>query len=331
MSEPAQRAIDDAMAAERPAKQTIRGWWVEQSRTRVDLARQLDAPLYLTLPGQGRDVEALIEAGVVRVNESGGIIDEDSGLVVAVEANLVAANELRKKFPNITAKSVSMQNLLAGPGLTAYPDRRTKAQLRSLVANLDFNCPYKLEPDGSVVEMSLAFKLAQLHAHPDDVDVRDWVLCLTFNGSAIVGDPARIDDQVKFLREQGAGSSTLGPLLQNLCPWLHDGYSLSLETDSIRCQRILLALVPTRLASMLVPLGFSIQCVKAAAYGHDTAGAAPMVTFVFAVKSDPAFRATPETAKRATHESLSGALCEVLDDGTEVPLAPLRCPVSQAR
>lgn len=69
------RGVDQAMAAERPEKQTVRGIWVEEVRRVQDAARPKGVPLYLTLPGaHGGDILALADEGIIELAENGAIV-----------------------------------------------------------------------------------------------------------------------------------------------------------------------------------------------------------------------------------------------------------------
>lgn len=314
----AARAIDGAMAEDRPAKKVVRGWWLEQARSHATKARDLGVPLYLTLPGaHGHDIQALIDGGLVRTNDSGGILDDDSELIVAFEKNMMAYGELKKRFPNLRVRQGQVQDLV-GRHSDVFP--RTSADkllCRAAVVNLDFNGPYAIEPDGSVHALRLAEKFAVLHEGRDAQPPGSWTFCLTLRAIVSSESPQGAANEVSFLVDQAGDSPVFSEVLSLLVPWINDDkYSLFDEDDPGRLQHVLMCLVPARLARIVAHRGWRITAIHIAAYGHDGPRTAPMVTFVIALDWDDATRAQPNAGVRASHGAVLQAVRYIAEDGT---------------
>jgi hypothetical protein len=89
------RPVDQAMAAERAEKATMRSLWAEEV-CRMDACDAPDGvPLYVTLAGsEGRDIQALVDRGLVTRTETGAIADEHSLRIVAIERSPTAVVQL---------------------------------------------------------------------------------------------------------------------------------------------------------------------------------------------------------------------------------------------
>jgi hypothetical protein len=310
------RLIDRAMSSDRPAKDSIRTWWVEEAKSRLPVARRLKVPVYFTLPGAaGRDIQALINEGLIRVNESGGILDEDAGLIVALENNMLAYGELKKRFPGLAVRHTSVEALL-GNQPDQYPTGLDKKLCRATIINLDFNSALQVATDGSVKAIVLAEKFARIHEGSKDRPVVPWALCLTLNAS-FTGADVNVESQHSFLLDQVADSDELRVALQEIAPWLleHD-YDLATEADTEKLQRALACLVPTLIARTVSQHGWRVAAKYLARYGHDAQDTASMVTFVLDMTWDEAARAQPNAAAKQTHGTLAQAMRAVGKDGT---------------
>lgn len=320
MTEPNQ-PVHLAMDSERPAKQVVRSWWVQLAAERIDEARSSGRPLYLTLPGGGHDIRALLDAGVIERNESGGIADGDRDLVIAIERNAMAATVIRQQFPNITTHPVPVSDFLAGDNAVTYPEGRRRKHARAALVNLDLNGSYSVDEDGSNVELRWITKFAHLHGRSGDAPACSWVLCLTLNASRVDGDAGRVDDQVGFLLEQATHSPVLSALISDLAPWVRaPKYRFSQESDSSRIQRLLMLLVPVKLATLFPSLGWRVTCLRVGLYGHDSEETAPMVTFVIGVDPSATSVSRPHESAAETHHSLGKCAVVVSADGSTSPL-----------
>lgn len=307
------RGIDGAMREERPAKQIIRSWWVEAVRERIDDAQSLGVPAYLTLPGaHAGDIRALIDAGLLELTDTGHLTDDASALLAAYESNGMAVSQLKKDFPNLDVRNMTIKSALSGAAMDAYPSAKDKKLLRALVVNLDFNSGLHVDERGSIELLDLVQKFVVIHG--SGVDRARWFLCLTLNAGMVGPCPQR-QDLVRFVCEAAAHNPPFAAFMARLAPWLDQSYDICSEADTGKIQRFLLALVPAKLAHA-VRDGWTLTMAHAARYGQDHRDHAPMVTFVFAFDSDPAAKANPRTAEGRFYESLDQATGMIGSDGS---------------
>lgn len=305
-----QRGIDSAMAADRPAKQVVRGWWVEQVRQRKPGAVSNGVPAYLTLPGaEGLDLQALLDAGVIARTEAGQIDTSDAGLLVAFESDLQAVAAVKKKFPGLDVHPTPIKSALSGSAGDSYPDRKSKRALRAAVVNLDLNGALSVDDQGVIEVLTWVEKFCKVHASNPKGGL-SWCLCLTV-AAKLEGPPERRNALHDFLREQVRSFGELEDLANQVAPWLmEEGGS----DDGLRTQQLLLLLVPAKLAAH-VSEGWAITMVRAAAYGHDTDEHAAMVTFVVDLDPSVDSRERPVTAQEQFYATLGPAITWITHDG----------------
>src|SRR5262245_5935547 len=146
---PVGRPVDQAMAADRSEKRTIRTYWINAVSSYRNRRSAAGEPLYLTLSGaEGTDIERLAEAGIIERTETGSIAPESFGCVVAVESSIAAFAKLQRKFAGLEVIRASIRDLLQGDGLLRYPQGRQLNYCRARVINLDLDQVLKPE-DGS--------------------------------------------------------------------------------------------------------------------------------------------------------------------------------------
>lgn len=136
------RPIDEAMAEERPDKQTVRAIWLERAIEVDQEAEDEEVPLYLTLAGsEAYDIALLIEHQIVKLTEIGGIAEESKGKIVAVERNAQAVFQLQRKYPNLKIIEKDITEMLRGNSLLTFPDRNSEERkyFRARIINLDFD------------------------------------------------------------------------------------------------------------------------------------------------------------------------------------------------
>jgi hypothetical protein len=297
------------MAGERPEKAAMRRLWLEVITAAVQ--ERGDEPLYLTLSGgEGKDIELLIDHGLVDRTETGAIAENDQDLIVAVESNTAAYTSLRLKYPGLRVLKTSVQDLLRGPSAVRYPTGREHSTTRAKVVNLDFNQSLQAEiaAGGLLIfpQLTWVTKLALLHAYPTPLD---WKLCLTFQGQ--IGWPDEICTQVvAFLSENLNRSeqfaahlkALLGSsLVQQLQSGIQTRFAALAEADQ---QRILMALVPKRISQAVHNQGWRLSTYLNVRYGGG-GGAAPMSSWIVEFTWDPRSSTMPDTVYR---ESLASVI-----------------------
>jgi len=305
------RAVDDAMAAERPEKQTVRELWIDEVELQDQSPPDTRVPLYLTLPGaRGGDIEALIDRGVLRRTGTPAIEEPEALKVVAIEHSPTAIIALQTRYPGLKIVEKSVADMLHSTGPLQWPVGKEKTYCRAQVVNLDFDTPLKgVVEHGQLVFPALALvrKLATLHASPSPID---WTLCLTLHGEA-VWDTAT-DAMVcqflaaNFVRDVGfseAARAVIGAELHEaICT---DPGNVGLTgLDHAAQQAVLMVLVPKQIAFDAHSVGWNVDTVENLRYGG-TSGRAPMVTWVLRFRWDARATTDPEAVYR---EALGRAL-----------------------
>lgn len=298
------RAVDDAMAAERPEKQTVRELWMDEVQRHEGEQLPDDVPLYLTLPGaRGGDIEALIDRGVLRLTETGAIEDPEAMKVVAIEHSPSAVIALQRRYPGLKIVEKSVSDMLHSIGPLQWPTGSHKTYCRAQVVNLDFDTPLKgVVEHGQLVFPSLALvqKLATLHATPAPID---WTLGLTLHGET-VWDSDTDALACRFLAANFARDAAFsGGAREVLGSELHQGVCDSPDSvglnglDRASQQRVLMVLVPKQIAFDAHTIGWNVDTVENLCYGG-TENRAPMVTWLLRFRWDSRASTDPEALYR---------------------------------
>lgn len=292
------------MADERPQKKAVRRLWLEAVRRFLDEAgKEESAPLLLTLPGGAAlDIVMLLEHGIVRRTEVGGIAKTDQWKVVAIESSPDAVRRLQETFPGLKILQQPIENLLRGDGLTTWPTGEHKAYCRAHVVNLDLNSPLS-HRSGAFPIIDLIRKLAILHAYPP----MNWVLLLTLHGE-IVAENIIKDEMFDFLGENmrrdavfaGSLASHLGERVISLLQRRPAAHRLSVSDQ----QRLMMVFVPKKISSMVHQDGWSISTDWNLMYGEGELQQAPIVSWILSFRMDPRGRSTPDALYRESLRSI---------------------------
>lgn len=313
------RPIDDSMKDERPAKDVVRSWWVAAARQRQKHPEEFGVPLYMTLPGaEAYDIRALVEAGLVRENDSGGLLDADAGLLVAFESNMMALGKLRTRVPNLRVREGRIEDFLGRTPFN-FPSAKDRRLCRAAIVNLDFNGPFKVDGSGVPEPVLLAEKIARMHESVDSAPAVPWTFCLTLRAQ-FVGVEAALQSQVTLLGAEAATSQPLKDVVEAMIPQALTGDLDLSEVEDEVAQHFLLVAVPAQIARHVVHHGWEVQAIHLAAYGHDDPEHAAMVTFVIDLMWDLAVKSSPSDSLRRAHEALEDALKCVRADGTVISL-----------
>jgi len=282
---PGKRQVDRAMNVDRPEKQTVRKLWIEKA-TAVDSAEGHNSvPLYLTLSGaEGKDIDALIAAGLVSRADNNAIAEVHKFKVIAVEASPMAVLQLQRKFPGLKILEQSFQNIIHGSEPYAWPGKEHENYCRAQIINLDLNEPLRavIDDEGDIAFPVLAWiaKLAQLHTRPPRID---WTLCLTLHGEILWDERACefvqdfLADNFRFEEEFALACG--GLLGADICEQIASGAAMNFsDLDRGLQQAILMVFVPKFLMKMVQHQGWNIDTDYNLRYGSGIA--APMVTWV---------------------------------------------------
>ena len=314
------RAVDQAMAEERPEKQTIRSLWINAIREIATLYPNSEVPWYLTLPGaEGHDIQRIIDEGIITLTEVNSIVEKDQDKIVAVESNNSAVLSLQKKFIGLRIKETHFQNLIRGERNFSWPECEEQKFCRARIVNLDLNAPLMAEIDeGQVVFPVLAWikKLCALHAKPPRTD---WTLCLTLHAG--LGWPEAVNGWTKDFLIENLGRE---PSFSDGCrKFFGEGlFKLVTEHDKIEFsqlsrenqQRLLMVMVPKVIAHFVHNEGWRVITEQNLRYGGKGKQAA-MVTWIIKFSCDPKASATPDYLYRYALSNILGSVGVVDSDG----------------
>lgn len=313
------RPIDAAMEEDRPAKRAVRELWLDI--VHEERGYSGTAPLYLTMPGAaGREIELLVERGILQQLDTGAIDDADAMRVVAVESSLNAMAELKKRFPGLSTTGGPMQDLLKGYDRTRMPDGRHRTWCQAKIVNLDFNRALAAKTHRGVpiwAELELVAKLATLHRE----DPEPWFLFLTVNASipwakvvqraavAFLNENIQRREQFRVNCERVLGGDLFALVV--------DRSGLPAEQDPRSRQRFLMAFVPKKIAAEVSVTGWRLETLQNIHYGNDTEHAA-MVTWIFRLEWDQRAGSTPDAVYGEAVDSSLAHCLELTSDGQSV-------------
>jgi hypothetical protein len=150
------RAVDEAMAAERPEKATVRKLWVEEIARVNGTPDPGGVPLYLTTPGAlGMDIALLVENGILELEENEAVKEPEKLRLVAIESSLLANAKLRKKFPGIRILETDLRSALKAENMMNFPEKPNRPLFRARVVNLDLET--RLEAEVSIASFTFRF------------------------------------------------------------------------------------------------------------------------------------------------------------------------------
>lgn len=309
-----QRPVDAAMSEKRPAKQVIRGLWVDEVRYRKP-STPSSVPFYLTLAGaNGLDIQALISAGLIETTENKvSIADVDNRRVIAVERDSPSVLMLQRKYPGLKVVEGNIFNYLRGTSPITYPTGADQRMMRASVINLDLNGPLGHEPAGFPV-LEAIVKLGALHKASDTVQ---WSLLLTLRGEVIWDEPTQRDAQ-SLLRDAWESQETLARGCENLLgstlyAKIKSSEYVDFSTQEMSIQQsFLMVFVPVTLAQRINPQGWRLQVIRSVRYGAGPS-TAPMVMWIMRFLLDARSAGTPSAVMR---DSLSSAVssCAQIDE-----------------
>lgn len=309
------------MEEDRPAKRTVRKLWLEV----VDSQRSHSGkePLYLTMPGAvGREIELLVESGILRQRETGAIVEADAQRVVAVESSPNAMAELKKRFPGLSAVGESIQGLLKGSDLSKMPEGVHRKRCQAKVVNLDFNKPLGGTTHKGVPvwdELALIAKLGTLHREIAE----PWFLFLTIN-AGITWAQAVQHAAVRFINEniqqrEQFRSHCERVMGDDLLALVVDKKMIPDAANPRDRQRFLMAFVPKRIAWDASVTGWRLSTLENIHYGNDQ-GQAAMVTWIFRFDWDERTSSTPGEVYGEAVDSSLIVCSELTTDGEKITI-----------
>ena len=307
------RPVDRAMNEERAEKLTIRSLWLEEVKSVAEQYPDSEVPWYLTLSGaEGRDIELLIDEGLISLTEVGSIDEKDQHKVVAVENNNASVLQLQRKFVGLSIRQVAFQDFIKGNEIFSWPKREEEKYCRAHIVNLDLNYPLEGMPDNGGVKFPVLDwirKLCHIHAKSPR---NDWTLCLTLHGEVVW--PEEVNKWTKrclaenLRREPNFARSCKEFFEETLYEQISDCNGLDFTAlDRQDQQKVIMVMVPKIITRLVHSDGWSVSTERNLRYGGD-GKRAPMVTWIVKFTWRGEATATPDALyKSALRDIFSGA------------------------
>jgi hypothetical protein len=294
--------------------------WLGEVQALSANAPETDDPWYLTLPGaEGKDIEVLVEAGLVELTETQSIAETDVYKVVAVEKNTRAVAALQRRFAGLRIKEVDFRSLIRAEGHFSWPDGDDERLCRARIVNLDLDAPLAaVIGETGIMFPILAWidKLFWIHSRPPALN---WTLCLTLH-AALPWAPEVCQYASDFMRDN-AGRE---PAFRDQCAaFLGDAlFSRVTSTpapdyttmDFTQQQRVLMILVPKLIALHVHGKGWRVSTPHNISYGGG--GQAPMASWIIRFTIDPEAAAQPDATYRDALRGILANVKTINDDGS---------------
>lgn len=309
------------MAEDRPAKNTVRRLWIDRLVDADAEYSDADEPLYLTLCGAlGKEIDLLIEAGVIELTEVGAVAVAHLLKVVAVEASPHAVSDLQIRFPGLKIIEQRIHDVLKISNPLAWPQGTHETYCRARVVNLDLDEPLKaVIEDGQLVfpVVKLVQKIAQVHAKQPRVE---WTLYLTLHGEVQWAEDVMSGVRgflcENFELEPEFAAASRDHLGDDVYQGLLAGQAIDWSSAPPREQQaLLMALVPKRIAHAVHATGWLVKTVRNVRYGGE-APHAPMVTWIMEFEWDTRASQTPIAVYRDSLRDVLSSVGEIAEDGT---------------
>ena len=291
------------MMEDRSEKRTMRGIWIKEVGLAAEQHPNSDVPWYLTLcGGEGKDIELLINEGLISLTEVNSIAEQDQGKIVAIENNIRGIAKLQKRFTGLRIKEVNYQDLTRGDSAFNWPAGEDEKYCRAHVVNLDLNQPLRgvlgnnNAPKFPV--LSWVHKLCRLHEKFPQID---WTLCLTLHGELVW--PDEVNEWTRqFLaenlnREIEFSNSCRNFLGENLFAEILRTSPFNFkDLDRVSQQKIVMIMVPKYITNSLHSLGWRVHTERNLRYGEGDH--APMVSWILKFNWSSQSTAKPEAVYR---------------------------------
>jgi hypothetical protein len=314
------RPVDSAMAEARPQKQTMRLLWLREVQAFSTNPPNTKDPWFMTLPGsEGKDIQMLIDAGLLSLTEVQSISETDVYKVVAVEYDNNAVASLIKKYPGLRIKEADFRNLIGGEDYFNWPDSDSERFCRAHIINLDFNSQLSaiLSSTGvSFPVLEWIDKLCLIHSKEPAIG---WTLFLTLNAN-LTWRPEVCQFVINFIRE----NLTRDPAFREQCRDFLEGGLFDQITSArirdfteislIQKQRILMILVPKIIALRVQGKCYRVQTTDNISYGGGRY--APMVSWIFKFILDKSAVGRPDATYREALRGILAGVKAIRNDGS---------------
>ena len=315
------RGVDRAMMQERPEKTTIRERWIEIiAEVEKQIRTDKKSPLYVTLAGaEGKDIECLINRGIIKKTETGAISTDDKWKVVAIEKNGPTATELRRKYPGLDVRDEDVLSLIRGNAETLFPNPNHKDYhlWKAPVINLDYNSMLKGEVKNGKVVFEVTQTLKKISTiHHEAGSESQWYILLTLNANINLDNDCwreikqTLKDNMSSVVEFKKDLSSLIPL--NESDDIDCDTIKKIKKESKLQQNLLLALIPKYFSQRIRDQRWEFKDVISFAYGNNTAGRARMASWIICIEKPQDLK----TDEQCYQENVGKILkdCSFIDD-----------------
>jgi hypothetical protein len=194
---------------------------------------------------------------------------------VAVEASPEAVIHLQAQYPGLKILEEPLEELLRSTGDLTWPEGEVKQYFRAQVVNVDLDAPLeaRIQSDQLVFPaLKLIRKLAVLHAEDPHID---WTLCLTLRAGFEWSGRADAS-ACQLLAENFTREPAFRRQAQDLLgSGVYEDIAVRPTKAEVRNrdasvqQRVLMALVPKKIAYDAHTLGWLVETQENLRYGND--------------------------------------------------------------
>lgn len=320
----ANRPIDSSMAINRPEKIKIREEWGNIALTELSMLSGKHRPLYVTLSGaEGKDIEVLIQNGVLKRTENGAISSDDQWKVIAIEKNGPAASELRSKYPGLDIRNDDVINLIHGCSETSFPNRGDDNfnLWTAQIINLDYNSRFegKLENGRGLYEIAQTLK--KISAIQHEMKNSRWSILLTLNANIELTQSCwsevkqTLNDNLTSVDKFKEDFSKILPL--DAGGRVNCDLLCKIKTDATLQQKLIVALVPKFFMQKIRDHRWEVSEIKSFVYGNNTSGRARMSSWVITLQKPDQVKSDDQCYSENVSKILSNCF-QIQDDGTLV-------------
>ncbi|QMU55621.1 MAG: hypothetical protein GKS04_00200 [Candidatus Mycalebacterium zealandia] len=318
---PSKRPVDKAITSDRLPKKHVRNLWidkVEEEEGKLDSDHQ--TPIYLTLPGgEGKEIQELIDRGILGRTEATSIRDSDKWKVVAVENCPREVSKLQRKFPGLIIHQTSIADLLKGDGELRFPEGRVLKHCLAKIINLDLNFPLKGKFVNSVSIypiVQLIKKIAEIHNNQSPSE--EWFLFLTLHGEIQLEEKMK-SEVVTFINENLSGHPEFAEKAEKLINQMDEKridsniLNIILKNGKLQ-QKFIMLFLPKLVADRLKNHKWNIIINHAYIYGS-LPDSAPMTTWIMSFRKNNSDGATGNSCYEDNVNNILNNLAEIDSNG----------------
>ncbi|MBN1188220.1 MAG: hypothetical protein JXA46_00555 [Dehalococcoidales bacterium] len=296
----------------------VRGLWVEEVKSIAKKNPDSEVPWYLTLSGaEGRDIQLIIDQGLIQLTEVNSISDVHQGKIVAVERNNQAILQLQKRFIGLRIKEVNFSELIRNDSNFTWPQGEDIKCCCAHIINLDLNTSLMARQENERIIFPVVEWIKKLCTIRTP-KFKKWVLCLTLHAQIDWSD--EISEYMSSFLSENIGRE---PVFANYCKRLfgeelYSYLSQGVQTDFKQFnrtdqQKLIMVIVPKMISRLVHNDGWQVHTQNNLCYGSE--GHAPMATWIFEFTWNEKFSATPDAIYRSALRDIFSAIGTITQQG----------------